>query len=90
MNAKDNSKHNQIVSLTNDFYICIPHNFGIKKPPILDHVIRIKEKTRMLEILEDIVCCNQILLTNMDIDFQRKNPYDAIYDTLGINLTSLD
>ena len=49
------SKQSQIVSLTNDFYVSIPHNFGMKKPPILDHLMRIKEKTRLLETLQDIL-----------------------------------
>jgi len=44
-----------IVPLSNDFYCSIPHNFGMKKPPIIDHLLRIKEKTRILEIITDIM-----------------------------------
>ena len=42
-------KPQMIIPLSNDFYCAIPHNFGMKKPPILDHLLRVKEKTRMLE-----------------------------------------
>jgi len=42
-------KAHMIPPLTNDFYCTIPHNFGIKKPLVIDHLLRVKEKTRMLE-----------------------------------------
>jgi poly [ADP-ribose] polymerase len=46
---KEQKKHQLIVQLTNDFYNVIPHNFGMKKPPVIDHLLRVKEKTRMVE-----------------------------------------
>ena len=48
------SKESQLNNLTNDFYTLIPHNFGIKKAPIIDHLIRVKEKVKLLEVLSDI------------------------------------
>ena len=48
-------QQNLIVALTNDFYCTIPHNFGMMKPPVIDHLIRVKEKTRLLEFLGHIV-----------------------------------
>lgn len=53
--GKDGGKHALLVSLTNDFYVTIPHNFGLKKPPLLDHLMRVKEKTKVLELLQDIL-----------------------------------
>lgn len=47
-------KENQINQLTNDFYTLIPHNFGIKKATIIDHLLRVKEKLKALDILSDI------------------------------------
>lgn len=48
--ADNAMKHKaKVVQLTNDFYKYIPHNFGLKTPPILDHLVRLKDKTRMLE-----------------------------------------
>jgi hypothetical protein len=40
-----------VAPLTNDFYAAIPHDFGMKKPPVIDHLVRVKEKTRLLEYL---------------------------------------
>jgi len=48
-------QHSKVLALTNDFYHTIPHNFGMKKPPVIDHLLRVKEKTRMLEQLQNIV-----------------------------------
>ena len=62
--TKDNSKQSLIIQYTNDFYVTLPHNFGMKKPPILDHLMRVKDKTRMLEQLQDIHTMQQILLQN--------------------------
>lgn len=47
--SQEKSKQSLIIQYTNDFYVTLPHNFGMKKPPILDHLMRVKEKTRMLE-----------------------------------------
>jgi hypothetical protein len=35
-------KPQMIVPLTNDFYTTIPHDFGMKKPPVIDHLLRVK------------------------------------------------
>lgn len=85
----DNSKQGLIISLTNDFYVTIPHNFGMKKPPILDHLMRVKEKTRVLEQLQDIHTMQQILLQSMRFDLQQKHPYETLYDELCLKLTRL-
>ncbi len=45
----DKGKENVINALSNDFYSIIPHNFGIKKPTMIDHLLRIKEKIKVLE-----------------------------------------
>ena len=50
----EKGKENVIIALSNDFYSVIPHNFGIKKPVMVDHLQRIKEKLKVLEILTDI------------------------------------
>ena len=84
-----NTKQNLIISLTNDFYVTIPHNFGMKKPPILDHLMRVKEKTRMLEQLQDIYTMQQIFLQSMKFDLKQRDPYEALYNELCVQLTRL-
>tara|TARA_B110000285_G_C15095670_1_gene601813 strand:- start:728 stop:1186 length:459 start_codon:yes stop_codon:yes gene_type:complete len=57
-----NKNADKILPLTNDFYTTIPHNFGMKKPPVIDHLLRVKEKTRMLEQLQDILSLQSVYL----------------------------
>ena len=45
----DKGNENQINILTNDLYSTVPHNFGVKKPVMIDHPLRIKEKAKMME-----------------------------------------
>ena len=40
------SQISTLVGLTNDFYACVPHDFGFKVPAIIDHLLRVKEKTK--------------------------------------------
>ena len=84
-----NTKQSLIISLTNDFYVTIPHNFGMKKPPILDHLMRVKEKTRMLEQLQDIYTMQQIFLQSMKFDLKQRDPYEALHNELCVQLTRL-
>jgi Poly(ADP-ribose) polymerase, regulatory domain len=50
----DKGKENVINALTNDFYSLIPHNFGVKIPPKIDHLLRIKDKIKALETISAI------------------------------------
>lgn len=48
------SKESTVNALSSDFYSIIPHNFGIKQPTMINHLLRIKEKVRMLDVLSHI------------------------------------
>ena len=37
-----------------EFYATIPHDFGVNVPPTIDHVLRLRDKTRIVEQLSDI------------------------------------
>ena len=50
----EKGKEGVINALSNDFYSIIPHNFGIKVPPKIDHLLRIKDKIKVLETLQAI------------------------------------
>jgi hypothetical protein len=50
----DKNKEKFISSLSNDFYSIIPHNYGIKKPVNIDHLLRIKDKIKVLETVSAI------------------------------------
>jgi hypothetical protein len=50
----EKGKENVINALSYDFYSIIPHNFGIKVPPKIDHLLRIKDKIKVLETIQAI------------------------------------
>lgn len=79
-----------IIPLSNDFYCAIPHNFGMKKPPILDHLLRVKEKTRMLEQVQDIITTQHVYLNALSYDLRNNNPLDVLHQELCIKLTKLE
>jgi hypothetical protein len=66
--SQEKGKQEAVVnSLSMDFYQIIPHNHGIRKPVMIDHLLRIKEKIRMLEILGHIQI-SQSLLTHQEVN----------------------
>lgn len=83
-------KHATVIALTNDFYCAIPHNFGMKKPPVIDHLLRVKEKTRMLEQLSCIIDLQQIYLRTLPFDLKHRNPTDVFYSELCTRLSKID
>lgn len=48
------NKGHLVNSLSTDFYSIIPHNYGVKKPVMIDHLLRVKDKLRMLDMLSAI------------------------------------
>ena len=44
----------QMLDVSNRFYTLLPHDFGMKKPPMLDTAEIIKTKTEMLDNLLEI------------------------------------
>jgi poly [ADP-ribose] polymerase len=53
----DRSKEQRVADLTKDFYQMLPHDFGMKRAQNIDHVLRVKDKIKMLESLNDILVC---------------------------------
>lgn len=51
--AGNNAK---LLELTNKFYTIIPHDFGHKKPPLIDNAQLLQEKLQLLNVIH-----NQIL-----------------------------
>ena len=62
MLSGEKGKENVIYALSSDFYTIIPHNFGVKKPAMIDHLLRIKDKIKVLERLSLIQTSQSLLL----------------------------
>lgn len=83
-------QHQTIVALTNDFYFVIPHNFGLQKPPVIDHLLRIKEKTRLLEQLQDVIELQSTYIRLLQFELLHLNPLQAFFNDMTVKLTSLE
>jgi poly [ADP-ribose] polymerase len=63
------------------FYTLIPHDFGLKKPPLLDSEEIIKTKTQMVDNLLEIEVAYSLLQ-----DEQTGDPIDTNYHKLKTDL----
>jgi len=76
----------QFVDATNRFYTAIPHDFGMKKPPLLDTAEVIKQKTDMLDNLLEIEVAYSLLKGGDSGD----DPITAHYNKLKCKMEPLD
>jgi len=82
--AKD--KPRDLQYLSNEFYTLIPHDFGMKVPPIIrDHDL-LKQKLQMVEALADIEIATKLLKVSSG---GRDNPIDVHYQKLKCGITPL-
>ncbi|KAK3784634.1 hypothetical protein RRG08_003441 [Elysia crispata] len=81
-----NGSQTQIVDATNRFYTAIPHDFGMKKPTLLDTAKIIKQKTDMLDNLMEIEVAYSLLKGGDDGD----DPITAHYNKLKCEMEPLD
>jgi len=84
----NSTKEQRVADLTRDFYQMLPHNFGMKKPTNIDHVLRVKEKIKILESLHDIVITEQALIRAMD-DLKEKDVANVLASELFANISEL-
>uniref|UniRef100_A0A674MV82 Poly [ADP-ribose] polymerase n=1 Tax=Takifugu rubripes TaxID=31033 RepID=A0A674MV82_TAKRU len=84
---KKKSSRNELLKACNQFYTRIPHNFGLKTPPIIHTEQELKEKIALLEALSDIQIAVKMVKSNEDGD---ENPLDRQYRSLHCSLQPLD
>ncbi|XP_060555294.1 poly [ADP-ribose] polymerase 1-like [Ruditapes philippinarum] len=75
----------QILDASNRFYTLIPHDFGMKKPPMLDTKEIIKSKTEMLDNLLEI----EVAYSMLKGGDQGEDPIDAHYKQLKTEIVPL-
>jgi len=84
---KGKTSGNEIVQACNDFYTRIPHEFGMKTPPIIRTNEMVKCKLQLLEALADIQIALKMLSGGEDDGL---HPVDRRYKQLNVDITSLD
>ncbi|KAI3380013.1 hypothetical protein SNEBB_000031 [Seison nebaliae] len=77
------------LDLSNQFYTLIPHDYGMKTPPLLSSITRLKQKTDMLSNLLDIELAFNII-TNENAGKSMINPIDQQYDQLKVDMKVVD
>ncbi|VEL14900.1 unnamed protein product [Protopolystoma xenopodis] len=75
---------NQLVSASTQFYTLIPHDFGIRQPPLLDSLPAIEKKAQMLEDLLEIEVAYKLMRSNDDKD--EECHLDQYYKTLKTDI----
>ncbi|KAJ8308841.1 hypothetical protein KUTeg_013715 [Tegillarca granosa] len=76
----------QFLDATNRFYTLVPHDFGLKKPPILNSSDIIKAKTEMLDNLLEIEVAYSLLKGGDD----GEDPIDNHYKKLKTKIVPVD
>lgn len=76
----------ELIDANNDFYTRIPHDFGMKKPPTISTMKEVREKVKLLELLDDIEVAVKALAQHSDT----QNPIDRHYEQLDCQVKPLD
>ncbi|XP_061610330.1 poly [ADP-ribose] polymerase 1 [Phyllopteryx taeniolatus] len=77
-----------ILDLSNRFYTLIPHDFGMKKPPLLSNLEYIQAKVQMLDNLLDIEVAYSLLRGGAQDN--ESDPIDINYEKLKTNIQVVD
>ncbi|XP_066550886.1 poly [ADP-ribose] polymerase 1 [Amia ocellicauda] len=86
--VSDDSSDSHILDLSNRFYTLIPHDFGMKKPPLLNNLEYIQAKVQMLDNLLDIEVAYSLLRGGTEDE--KKDPIDINYEKLKTEIQVLD
>lgn len=84
INAKDFGR--KLTDACSEFYTRIPHDFGMRVPPLIRTPQEVKEKLQLLEALEDI----QYAIKMLKEGDKSENPVDRHYHALGCDLEPVD
>ncbi|XP_033838942.1 poly [ADP-ribose] polymerase 2 [Periophthalmus magnuspinnatus] len=77
----------ELLEACNQFYTRIPHDFGLKPPPVIRTEQELKEKIELLEALSDIHIAVTMVQSSEDGD---EHPLDRQYRSLCCALQPLD
>ena len=78
----------KFLDASNRFFTLIPHDFGMKSPPLLDNPDLVKTKIDMLDNLKEIDLAFNLLSNDKEED-KGKDPIDSHYDKLKTEITVL-
>ncbi|XP_031626910.1 poly [ADP-ribose] polymerase-like [Contarinia nasturtii] len=88
--SRNGSTYADLRDASNKFYTMVPHGFNIERPPIIDSIQTVHEKTEMLESLLNMELIYDFLDTNENSNKSKVNPLDACFHKLRANIESID
>lgn len=83
------NRENEIIRLSNDFYTLIPQSFGMKRPPLINHMLRVREKLTLLNTLNDLEIANTLSIRSLKL-LETKNPADVYLSSLNCKISACD
>ncbi|KAE8600352.1 hypothetical protein XENTR_v10013202 [Xenopus tropicalis] len=86
--VSESSSEARLLDLSNQFYTLIPHDFGMKKPPLLNNLEYIQAKVQMLDNLLDIEVAYSLLRGGADDG--EKDPIDVKYEKIKTDIKVVD
>ncbi|KAM7379697.1 hypothetical protein PAMP_005231 [Pampus punctatissimus] len=84
---KKKGSNRELLEACNQFYTRIPHDFGLKIPPIIHTEDELKKKIELLEALSDIQIAVKMVQSSGDSD---EHPLDRQYRSLHCKLQPID
>lgn len=84
---KKKGSSRDLLEACNQFYTRIPHDFGLKTPPIIRTEDELKEKIALLEALSDIQIAVKMVQASENSD---EHPLDRQYSSLKCQLQPVD
>ncbi|CAF1137156.1 unnamed protein product, partial [Didymodactylos carnosus] len=83
---KENKSNQSLIDACNKYYSRIPHDCGMRTPPIIRSQAQLKTEIELLEALSDI----EIAIQTLQIDSDKLNPVDQRYEQLHCDIRPLD
>jgi len=80
-------KASDLLRLTNQFYTLIPHDFGIKEPPLISDKDELQKKMKLMEALIDIEIATTLMKQGGG---EGESKVDVNYKKLNTNLVPLN
>jgi poly [ADP-ribose] polymerase len=88
---KSSIAQGKLLQLSNQFYTLIPHDFGMRTPPLIDSHEALHRMVDRLETLMDLQIATNIIKQQQQQDQAKtRDPLDLYYESLNARLTVLD
>ncbi|XP_055838265.1 poly [ADP-ribose] polymerase [Episyrphus balteatus] len=86
--VQNSGTNSQFIDATNRFYTLIPHNFGVRSPPLLDTIKQVEDLSAMLDSLMEIECAYSLIKN--EESGEDVNPIDKHYEQLKTSIEPID